>query len=340
MKVASSITTLSILGLFIAHPGKQNPHRDDKEFSVSVKTIQGDTILTAAAYFDGHIICLRKDNKLFVLDSNFNYEEQLTTRLSDMNARSLFQRNDTVFVSTTNEIFYLDKAFAFKKNNPEIIPDARPYYYGDSTYDTYFEDEGEFGAAVFFVNKKSNKTFSYLSYFPQHILKFNKRFIVSEDRGYISINDPEKLYELKDDKLKTSGNWYYMSESRKIGRSRFGTSKERGVVTYQLPLFGQNLVTFSKDNNLYSIYSDRNSTILVRHENHKVVPIDTLLNKPLDFFDTYTNTSKNISVTAYRQSGIRAEANKYVNYQNTGLVYINGNRITFLEFQTPHMQAK
>lgn len=335
MKIACSITTLSILGLFIAHSGKQDRQTTGKEFSVSVKSIKGDTIVTAAVYFDGYIICLRKDNKLFALDSNFNYAEQLTG-LSDVNAGFLYQHSDTIFISTTKETFYLDTGFVFKKYNDQVIREDRPYYYSDSTYDTYFEDEGEFGAAVFFVNKKSNKTFSYLSYFPQHILKFNERFIISEDKGYISIDDPEKLYELKDDKLKTSGNWYYMSQK---GRIRFGTSKERGVATYQLPLFGQNLVTFAKDNNLYSIYCDRNSTFLAKHENHKIISIDTILNRPLNFFDTYTNASKNISVTAYRQSGIRAEADKYVSYQNTGLVYIHGNRITFLEFQTPHMRA-
>lgn len=95
---------------------------------------------------------------------------------------------------------------------------------------------------------------------------------------------------------------------------------------------------FPYKDTLYSIYSTDSATILAKHINFKLVPVDTLLKSRIPFQDASTHLTDNIIVTAYRESWGTSDANdKIINYQNTGLIIIKENNITFLEFKTPHM---
>src|SRR5258706_15889086 len=95
---------------------------------------------------------------------------------------------------------------------------------------------------------------------------------------------------------------------------------------------------FPYNDYLYSIYCTDSATILVKHLNFKLIPIDTLLKKRISFQDAATHLTKNIALTSYRESWATSDSNnKIIHYQNTGIIFINDNRITFLEFITPHM---
>ena len=98
------------------------------------------------------------------------------------------------------------------------------------------------------------------------------------------------------------------------------------------------MATFSSNDTLYSIYSTDSATILAKHISFKLIPVDTLLKRGIHFQVTVTHLTNDIVVTAYRDSWSTIDAsNKIINYQNTGLIFIKDNRITFLEFKTPHM---
>ncbi len=59
----------------------------------------------------------------------------------------------------------------------------------------------------------------------------------------------------------------------------------------------------------------------------------------LDDAKTYLTCSKN--VTSYRATwAVGGEGNSWIPYQNTGLVIIDNNKITFLELQIPQVGEK
>lgn len=318
----------------------------EKDFLVSVKSIKADTIIISAVYFAGHILCLQDDNKLFVLDTAFNFVDSLTTKFSKLKIQFLHSFNDTILLSTDKDIFYLDTGFVLNKYNYRPFKYGLPYY-NDSTYYVHACSAGEFGGAVFFWNKKTDKTYSYPATCVQQVFKFNGNYIVisflahlSGFSDYLIIKDPTKLYELKDEKQKTFCNWYMEVDSLK-GKKFFDTITPPGVKYYADTFITRTLTSFPYKNEIYSIYCTNSATILAKFENSKLIPIDTLLYHSLTFYSAETHLTENEIVTAYRATWAEGGVgNTWTPYQNTGIVFIKNSKITFLEFQTPHMSTR
>lgn len=113
MNTLRNLTILFFLTAFIACITKRQDTKS-KGFLVSVKSMKGDTIITSAVYYAGHILCLQENNKLFVLDTAFNYVDSLTARFSNLKIQFLHPYNDTILLSTDKDIFYLDTGFFLK----------------------------------------------------------------------------------------------------------------------------------------------------------------------------------------------------------------------------------
>jgi len=342
MGTLRNLTIFLFLTAFIAC----NTQKQDikaKDFSVSIKSLKGDTIISSAVYYAGHILCLQEDSKLFVLDTAFNFVVSLTAKFSKLKFQSLHSYNDTILLLTDKDFFYLDTGFELKQYKNKNFKYGIPAY-NDSTYYVYGCSVGEFGGSVFFLNKQSNKTYSYPATAVQQVLKFKDNYIVSSFLAhmsgfsdYLSIKDPTKLYELKDEKQKTFCNWYMEVDSIR-DRKRSDTITPPGVKYYADKFTTRTMVTFSYNDILYSIYCTDSATILAKHVNFKLIPVDTLLRKKIPFQDAASHLTNNIVLTAYRESWATSDTNdKIINYQNTGLIFIKDNRITFLEFKTPHM---
>jgi hypothetical protein len=341
MNTLRNLTILFFLTAFIACTTKKQDIKA-KDFLVSIKSLKGDTIISSAVYYAGHILCLQEDSKLFVLDTAFNFVDSLTAKFSKLKIQFLHSYNDTILLSTDKDIFYLDTGFALKKYNNQPFKYGLPFY-NDSTYYVHACSAGEWGGSVFFWNKKTNKTYSYPATGVQQVLKFKGNYIVSSFLAhmsgfsdYLSINDPTKLYELKDEKQKTFCNWWSVDSIKNL--KLFDTITPQGVKYYADKFTTRTITVFPYNNTLYSIYSTDSATILAKHINFKLVPVDTLLKRRISFQDAATHLTDNMIVTAYRESWATSDANdKIINYQNTGLIFIQDNRITFLEFKTPHM---
>jgi hypothetical protein len=312
-----------------------------KEFSVSFKSLKGVSTISSAVYYYGHILCLQEDKKLFVLDSVFNFAENLTERFSHLRIQYLFSYNDTILLSTGKELFYLDREFSLKKYTRQSFKYGIPYY-NDSIYYVHACSVGEFGGAVFFWNKKTDKMYSYPATAVQQVLKFKGQFIVSSFLAhldglsdYLSIKDPTQLYELQDERQKRFCNWYTDVDSLS-GKKFFDTITPPGVKYYADDFITRTLVTFPYNDNLYSIYCIDSATILAKHLDFKLIPVDTLLNKEILFMDAKSHLVNNIVVTAHSERISTVDGNgKIISYYNTGLVFIKGNKITFIEFELP-----
>jgi len=196
----------------------------------------------------------------------------------------------------------------------------------------------KWGGSVFFLNKKTNKVYSYPSTDVQQVLKFKDNYIVSNSSrgfsGFLSISDPTKLFELKEEIQKTYCNWYVTVDSLKH-KKWAGISLQRGVKSY-VDTFGvKTLTTFPFNNELYSIYSTDSATILAKHKDFKLVTVDTLLKKSIIFYEASTHLANNFFITAYRASWYVGYGNdKQLNHKNSGLIFMQGNTIRFLEFNS------
>jgi hypothetical protein len=341
MNLLRNLTIFIFLIAFISCTNQQQDIQA-KGFSVAVKSIKGDTIISSAVYYDGHIICLQEDSKIFVLDTVFNRVDSLTAQFSKLKVQFLHAYNDTILLLTGKDIFYLDKGFVLKKYNNRPFKYRLPFY-NDSTYYIYGCSAGEWGGSVFFWDKKTNKIYSYPATGIQQVLKFKDNYIVSSFLAhmggfsdYLSIKDPTKLYELKDERQKTFCNWWSVDSLKNL--NLVDTITPPGVKYYEDEFTTRTLTVFPFEDTLYSVYCTDSATILAKHVDHKLIPVDTLLSRKVSFYNASTHAINNISITAYNASwGTYDSHDKELQYQNTGLLFRVGNKITFLSFKTPHM---
>ena len=204
------------------------------------------------------------------------------------------------------------------------------------------------GWCSFFWNKKANKTYSYPVTYVEQVFEFGDthmlfQIFASDLNGisdYLFIRDTTKLDELKDEKQKTFGNWYMKVDSIK-GTKLFDTTTPPGVKYYSDIFTTRTLTTFPYQNEIYSIYCTDSVTILSKFQNSKLILVDTLLRIKFYFQDAKTHLITNKIVTVYEETwAVGGEGDSWTPYQNTGLIFIQNNKITFLEFQTPHMWTK
>ena len=322
---------------------KTEKQRDNTDlFTVETKSLTADTVVTSAVYFGGHIFCLQADHKIFALDTLLQKEESLTAKFSNLKADFLLSYNDTIFIGTKKVIYFLDRDVTLKRYDRQPFKYQLPAYTDDSYY-VYACSAGEWGGAVFFWDKKSNKTYSYPATGVQQIFKFADTYVVSNFLAhsgfsdYLFIKDPTKLYELKDEKQKIFCNWYTSVDSIKDTKL-FDTATPPGVRYYQDTFITRTLTTFPYKNELYSIYCTDSATVLAKFQNSKLIPVDTLLRRKLTFHDAATHLTNNRVITAYEATwAVGGQGDTWTPYQNTGLILIRNNKITIIELQTAHM---
>jgi hypothetical protein len=313
-----------------------------KTFTIITKSLKADTVITSAVYFSAHIICLQADHKIFVVDTSLNEDKNLTAKFESVKADFLLPFNDTIFIGTDKGIHFLEKDFSLKLYNLQPFKYGLPYY-NDDTYYVHACSAGEWGGAVFFWNRKTNKTYSYPATDVQQVFKFDNTYVVSNFLAHMSgisdylfIKDPTQLYELKSEQQKTFCNWYMSVDSIK-GTKLFDTITPQGVKYYSDTFTTRTLTTFPYKNELYSIYCTDSATILAKFKNSRLVPIDTLLKQELTFQEAKTHLTEENIVTAYEAVWAMGDIHRMIDHQNSGLIYIHNKQITFLEFQTPHM---
>ena len=100
----------------------------EKLFIVETRSLTADTVVTSAILFDGQIICLQEDHKIFVLDSLLNRNNELTAKFSNLKVDFLEKYNDTIFIGTDKENYILDKGFALKNYNWYPFRNRSPDY--------------------------------------------------------------------------------------------------------------------------------------------------------------------------------------------------------------------
>lgn len=293
-----------------------------------------DTTIASITYFKGNIICLLENNKVAVLDTNLNRQSSLEKKFANYRPTYLFMFHDTVFFGTKNKTFFVDSDFEpqeFKRKERMY----GSYLYEDSSYYVYGCCAGEFGGSVFFLNKKTNRTYSYFATCVTQVLKFKNQFVVcnnlahrSGSMSFLFVPDPTKLYELTDEKLKNHCNWYVEVDSLKNYWER---SPIGGVNFYHGAYSTRSLVSFIVKDSLYSFISNDSSTFIAVHKGDTTFERHRILKKPIRFHQTQIIKAGHKLICLYQLTGGSPFAAYFTTGNNSGLIIVDENKIDILD---------
>lgn len=315
-----------------------NPEKERPNASVFTSrnfSIKTDTTVLSVDFLNTYLLCMQQNKKLVVLDSNYQRNTSIEKHLNSYELSSLLTYNDTLFAFTKNKVYIIDTGF----NLLPYLSKRRIYYepvYADSLYEAYGNCAGEFGGAIFFRNKKTNITYSYPATCPDQVLLYKGRYVagislqhMGGSMSYLIIDDPSKLYEITDEQLKTSNNWYMYVDSLKNGPFR-----RKGVVRYEGPYGTLPLTSFVKNDSLYSLLNDDSTTYIAVHKNNRLYKRQVLSSKSFRFSNIQrvrSDTKKQvlwcqlINSIAFKDA---AEAQ-----QKSAIIVINEGKIDFVTFE-------
>jgi hypothetical protein len=304
------------------------------KFTTRRLLLKSDTTISSIAFFNNKIICLQDNGKIMLLDTNYNKQDSIERKLNIYNTNYLFTLHDTVFIATKNKTFFLDSSFNLK----EFTRKERMYgkgLYEDSLYYVYGCCVGEFGGSVFFLNKKTNKTYSYFATCATQILNFKKQYVVCNNLAHLSgsmsflfVREPTKLYELIDEKQKNHCNWYLEVDSL---NNYWERSPIGGVNFYRGAYSTMSLASFIVNDSLYSFVTNDSSTFIAVHKGDTTYERQRVLNKSIRFHQTQIVNTRNKIICLYNLTNGSAFAAYATTGNNSGLIIIDNNRIDILD---------
>ena len=309
------------------------------KFTTRLLLLKSDTTINSIAFFDNKIICLQDNDKFFVLDTNYNRLHTLENKLNIYKSNNLFTLHDTVFIGAKNRTYFIDNDFQLKefKRKERVYGN---YLYEDSLYYVYGCCAGEWGGSVFFLNKSTNKTYSYFATCASQVLKFKDNYVVCNNlahmgrsMSFLFIPQPTNLYELTDEKLKNNCNWYTTIDSLK----NYWEQSPVGDVKFYRGAYGSmSLVTFPIKDSLYSIICNDTLTYIAVQRDDTTLYRQTILNKTISFHQTQVISAGHKQICLYNLTGGSPFAAYTTLGNNSGLLIIDSNRIDILDrFQKP-----
>lgn len=303
-------------------------------FTVNQYQLQTDTTIADIVYFKGHIICLQDNNKIAILDTSYNRQYSLENNFKNVESTYLLTFRDTVFLGTSKKTYFIDNNFKpqdFKRTERMY----GNYLYEDNTFYVYGCCAGEFGGSVFFLNKLTNKTYSYFATCASQILKFKDQYVVCNNLAHLSgsmsflfVPDPTKLYELTDEKQKNHCNWYVEVDTLK---NYWETSPIGGVNFYRGAYSTMSLISFIVKDSLYSFLSNDSTTFIAVHKSDTILERQRIFNKPIRFHQTHIIKAGNKLVCLYQLTGGSPLAAYTLTGRNSGLIVIDSNKIDIFD---------
>lgn len=259
-----------------------------------------------------------------LLNDNFKRDKKYVHHLNqkDFEFRSIWVNGDTIFgnrfIGTVYDemLMYQIYYFTSKTLKWNLISEkqilAKNYssgdldipFYEDGKYKVRAVSAGEFGGAVYFLNKKTHKTFSCPSMSTKNVFKMENCYYILSSLPHMTgstqllkIADPEKMYKIKTKNQLENPSWYYNEKTEKyIGGCFDGV--ETIIDTFSI----LTTASFVKDNTIYCIYSDGKKTFLGFVRNDKIYKIKKIIDN-VTYYGKIRNikSNKNIFPTRSRE---------------------------------------
>ncbi|WP_336518007.1 hypothetical protein [Pollutibacter soli] len=257
----------------------------------------------------------------------------LEERFNNYKTSYLFTFEDTVFLATDDETFFIDKDFNLRKYE-KVRRIYGNFLYDDSSYYVYACCAGEFGGSVFFRDKATNKTYSYFATCARQVVRFKGQYVVCNNLAHLGrsmsflfVPNPQHLYELKEEKMKNHCNWYVDVDSLKNRGEINPTGGVKSNYSYDL----MSLVSFGVGDSLYSVVCSDTSTFIAVHKNDTVFERQRLFNRTIDFHDSRFIQAGRKLVCLFNLSEGSPFAAYLTRGRKSGMVVIDGNNIDFLD---------
>ncbi len=328
--------------IMVASCSRSNHGNEESIFNIKVSTVDLPKIITHAYPFSGNIICLDEDGVISVYDTAFVKRTDLSEKFIGLKFLRSNYVNDSLIFSTLDKAFLLRNDFSLQSLGWD---DLKVHFrmeiekfYEDSTYFIYGSCAGEYGGAVFFRSKRTDRVYSYPATCVQQVLKYKSAYLICSQlshlegfSSFISIQDPEKLTELPPDSAyfeqwyNTYDSAFYFTGQRDI--------KDEGVTVYFDSCCVALINTFENEGDLYSIYTTDSLTLIAKHKNYQLETVDTLYR-----FSNFINRSRTYNnseyFTCYYSSSNYSSATSvsFYNSTNGGIIWIEGNHIHAYNF--------
>lgn len=218
----------------------------------------------------------------------------------------------------SNEKYFFDKY--------QQSVDASSDFYEDENYFVKQSCRGEWGGAVWFLDKKSEREYTCESTCPQALFKIDQSYILISSLAHMDgsieiarIQDPSAMKEfILPDSLKNrrSSISYYGRQRSYQSRSKEG--KEILFKDYGM----QCLASFVWDGEIYLLISDHQKTYLYQWTKNKLIRLEPILNKALLSFNRkQINTPEKDLVVVIDQNDFK------------GFIRIEDNRIEIVQIE-------
>ncbi|MBL4863020.1 MAG: hypothetical protein JKY09_08400 [Crocinitomicaceae bacterium] len=292
-------------------------------------------------YDNGYIYRIKEYNtdtfSLFYLNKEF---EVLAGKTIDLNKgledhfASIWTSGDTLYGMQgyfnmyywNNQQWHFLKKFKREKYKHNAYEKNIPLY-EDENFIVRSCCSGEFGGAIYFYDKKTEKTFSCESTCVVSIVKNNDHYIITNSLPHLSghsniikIKDPRQLYEIKSKEQLTDCSWYdiYPDEfGHKITHPMgYDQGYEVLLDSFDFLILG----SFQFEDTPYYIYTDLTNSFVGYMDSNKLVTIDKIYHKPMWFADI-RDIKHNRNLFPIR------------NRKMNGLIIVEGKKIRIVEFR-------
>lgn len=311
------------------------------------------------------IICKLSNNSFVVLDSVYNRKpitEKALNRLKPLYGGKEYL--DSIWFWDTRSVYYLSDDSTLKKVNREVFLKQHSLFeakmlFEDSIYCVYGCGLGGYDGNFFFLDKKSKEVFLYPALGPAQVQKLNDQYYLFEGSRttsiYKSVKNPSGLFKpqwitssLKYlNKLNFCCNcdiadslWHEVRG--KDEEKKFAMSK--GVDIYYDTNSLLTIVSFIYNSHLYSLQSTDSLYYIIRHDNNKVVCIDSFKHRPIESLNDRAYISeKNGKYLSWVQGGESSwdDSSKIeTRATHERFVIIKGSKIDILEYYNKRVEKR
>lgn len=261
---------------------RSTPDRTDK-FVVRNFSIPFDTTVWITHYYQGIYYCLTVNKQFICLNDKFEVDSIITNSINTQNFDYAYLAGDTLVAVTSpwdilRKSYFLNSNFQWQSQTKESSSDP---FYEDDNFLVSTCCNGEFGGAVFFMEKQNNRVFSLPATCATIINKLGDFYFLTISLAHgqgstevLKIEDPTQLYELTEDSLKNNCHWWY---DKDYGNEEFLEGTQKMLDTLGL----LTLTSFIFQNKLYHICTDFKSTYIAKIQDNKLIWVDSLSEKAL-----------------------------------------------------------
>jgi hypothetical protein len=284
---------------------------------------------------------LTDKNRLLCIGANFKIDNTVSHLINKIQVDHIFVLSDTLFAIKyiKNHLplqFWLNDSFQWVCIN-RFFKDPEIPVFEDEKFIVHSCCFGEFGGAVFFKEKSTDRVFSCPSTCVQNINKIDGVYYVTNTLQHLvgssrilKIVDPTKLYELKTDSLKRSCNWYmsiinfeqiHSEVKTQEIMNKFESGSQKLIDTVGV----LTIASFLYHNQLYNLNTNSEKTFISKIDADSLFVLQNLGNLKLFPADMgVVGKDKNTLVVPF------------VNFTTSGFVSILNDTISIATFKNNH----